>query len=136
MAILHLGHGGRQCGHGVARSTATPCTKLISDLVDGRKPHAQLAGDAVRVCGVTASSVHNNCPGLNAIAGWWRVLRERLEDTEPQYFEDWGAFLLRLRRTAKWLTEHRSEDGLALCTNEKQRVDDVIDLDGGGETKW
>ena len=89
----------------------------------------------VCVCGVTGSNVHNNSPDLNAIEGWWRVLRERLEDTEPQYFEDWGAFLVRLRRTAKWLHEHRSEDGLALCTNQKQRADDVIALDGG-KTKW
>ena len=76
--------------------------------------------------------MHNNSPDIIAVEGWWRVLRERLEDTEPQCFEDWGALLVRPRRTAKWLHEHRSEDGLALCTNEKQRADDVIDLDGGG----
>ena len=58
MAILHPGHGGRQRSHGVARSTGTACTKLISDLVDGRKPHGHVAGDAVCVCAMTGSSVH------------------------------------------------------------------------------
>eukprot|EP00974_Lingulodinium_polyedra_P114498 11085695-Lingulodinium_polyedra.AAC.1 len=38
-------------------------------------------------------------PDLNAIEGWWRVLRQRLEQTAPEEFEDRDAFLLRLRRT-------------------------------------
>eukprot|EP00974_Lingulodinium_polyedra_P011223 1083658-Lingulodinium_polyedra.AAC.1 len=58
-------------------------------------------------------------PDLNAIEGWWRVLRERLEQTAPEEFEDRDAFLLRLKRTVKWLNDHRWEEGLALCTNQK-----------------
>ena len=92
--------------------------------------------DALREAGcIVEMDCPKNSPDLNAIEGWWRVLRERLEQTEPQDFEDRDAFLVWLRRTAKWLNEHRSEDGLALCTNQKQRADDVIDFDGG-ETKW
>ena len=74
-------------------------------------------------------------PDLNAIEGWWRVLRERLEHTEPEEFEGREAFLVRLRRTVKWLNDQKSDDGFVLCTNQKERADDVKDL-GGGKTKW
>ena len=63
------------------------------------------------------------------------MLRERLDLTAPTEFEDRDAFLLRLRRTAKWLNEHRWEDGLVLCTNQKDRANDVQKLHGA-KTKW
>ena len=40
------------------------------------------------------------------------------------------AFLLRLRRTVKWLNEHRWEDGLALRTNAEEQATGVQELLG------
>ena len=72
---------------------------------------------------------------LNAIEGWWRVLRERLEQAAPEGLDTRGAFIARLRRTVNWLNEHRWEDGLKLCTNEKGRAADVKLL-AGAKAKW
>ena len=69
-------------------------------------------------------------PDLNAIEGWWRVLRERMELTAPAELESREAFIARLRRTARWLNDNRWEDGLALCTNQKKRAADVLELQG------
>ena len=69
-------------------------------------------------------------PDLNAIEGWWRVLRERLEQTAPQEYESREAFIARLRRTVHWLNDNRWQEGLKLCTNQKERAADVISLGG------
>ena len=45
------------------------------------------------------------------------------------------AFIARLRRTVNWLNEHRWEDALKLCTNQKERAADVHLLKGA-KTKW
>ena len=74
-------------------------------------------------------------PDLNAIEGWWRVLRERLEQTEPEEMEGREAFIARLRRTVLWLNMHRSAHGLYLCTHQKERAGDVEKL-LGAKTKW
>ena len=74
-------------------------------------------------------------PDLNAIEGWWRVLRERLEQAAPEELETRDAFVARLRRTVNWLNEHRWEQGLKLCTNQKERAADV-NLLLGAKTKW
>ena len=63
------------------------------------------------------------------------MLRVRLELTEPEDYEDRDAFIARLRRTVKWLNEHRSEDATTLCTNQKVRATDVENL-VGAKTKW
>lgn len=74
-------------------------------------------------------------PDLNAIEGWWRVLRERLEQTAPEDFESREEFIARLRRTVSWLNEHRWEDALKLCAHQKERAADVKLLEGA-RTKW
>ena len=74
-------------------------------------------------------------PDLNAIEGWWRVLRDRLEQAAPEEVETREAFIARLRRTVSWLNVHRWEQGLRLCTNKKERAADVILLKGA-KTKW
>ena len=59
---------------------------------------------------------------------------ERLEQAAPEDLETRDAFIARLRRTVNWLNEHRWEDGLKLCTNQKERAADVKLLEGA-ETK-
>ena len=72
---------------------------------------------------------------LNTIEGWWRVLRERLEQAAPEELESREAFIARLRRTVNWLNEHRWEDAFKLCANQKERAADVHLLKGA-KTKW
>ena len=83
--------------------------------------------------------VVKNCPkhatDLNAIEGWWRVLRERLEMTAPKEMETRARFLLRLRRTVSWLDAHRRDDALTVSRNQKARAADVLQLEGA-RTKW
>ena len=74
-------------------------------------------------------------PDLNAIEGWWRVLRERLEETAPVDYETREAFIARLRRTVTWLNLNRNEDALKIATNQKARARDVVEL-GGAKTRW
>ena len=74
-------------------------------------------------------------PALNAIEGWWRVLRERLEMTAPEEMETRARFLLRLRRTVSWLNAHRRHDALTVSRNQKARAADVLQLEGA-RTKW
>ena len=62
-------------------------------------------------------------------------MRERLEQAAPEGLETRGAFIARLRRTVNWLNENRWEDGLKLCTNQKERAADVKLL-VGAKTKW
>ena len=62
-------------------------------------------------------------------------MRERLGQATPEDLETRDAFLARLRRTVNWLNERRWEDGLKLCTNQKERADDVKLLEGA-KTKW
>ena len=74
-------------------------------------------------------------PDLNAIEGWWRILRERLEATAPEAIEGRADFVSRLRRTVAWLNDNKWEDGLVLCTNQKVRAREVQKLKGA-KTKW
>ena len=74
-------------------------------------------------------------PDLNAIEGVWALLRQRLEKTEPTDFEDRHSFLARLRRTVHWLNDNRSDSTLSMCTNQKERAQDVINLEGA-RTQW
>ena len=74
-------------------------------------------------------------PDLNAIEGVWNLLRQRLEDTAPSRIEGRTEFLARLRRTVRWLNENQSEAMLTMCTNQKQRAADVLEL-AGAKSKW
>ena len=44
-------------------------------------------------------------------------------------------FLVRLRRTVRWLNEHQAEALQEMCCNQKMRAADVLELDGA-KTKW
>ena len=91
---------------------------------------------ALRRAGYNVVANYPKCsPDLNAIEGWWKVLRDRLELTAPEDFESRETFLVRLRRTVHWLNENRREDALTLATNQKERAQDVLALEGA-KTKW
>lgn len=74
-------------------------------------------------------------PDLNAIEGAWRLVKERLEHTEPVETEGRGDFLVRLRRCVHWINEHRHHQLLCMCTNLKERAQMVLELEGA-KTKW
>ena len=68
---------------------------------------------------------------LHAFNGW-DTHRASFDETPRESRE---VFLARLRRTVHRLNEHKREDALTLATNQKERAQDVIDLDGA-RTKW
>ena len=74
-------------------------------------------------------------PDLNAIEGIWALLRQQLQDTEPHDYENRPSFLVRLRRCVAWLNENQAKKMLNLCTNQKERANDVLKL-GGAKCKW
>ena len=63
------------------------------------------------------------------------MLRGRLEMTAPKERETRAQFLLRLRRTVRWLNEHMRDNALLLSRNQKARAADVLKLEGA-RTKW
>jgi hypothetical protein len=74
-------------------------------------------------------------PDLNAIEGQWATLRQRLQATEPEDFEDRAAFLVRVRRCVTWLNDNKGDEARKMCTNQKERARDVRLL-LGAKTKW
>ena len=74
-------------------------------------------------------------PDLNAIEGWWRRLKLRLEEHEPTERESRDAFLKRLRRAVHFLNSRCRAQGRRLCRNQKERAKDVIKLKGA-RTRW
>ena len=91
---------------------------------------------ALRAVGCDLAEDHTkSSPDLNAIENMWGIVRQRLEDTEPESFENRAQFLVRLRRCVAWLNDNNHEHQLYLCTNQKERAQDVLDLQGA-KTKW
>ena len=81
---------------------------------------------ALRLSGCcVVSNYPKHSADLNAIEGWWLVLRERLDATAPEEMESRDEFVARLRRTVNWLNEHRQEDGSALDQPENARARDA-----------
>ena len=76
------------------------------------------------------SAFPKSSPDLNAIEGWWKRLRQQLIETEPEAFEDLAAFVARLRRVVTWLNTHEGGYALTLCTNQKVRAREVLELEG------
>ena len=67
-----------------------------------RQTQAQHCSGLLGDCGAGCLVVKSHpkySPDLNAIEGWWRVLRERLEQAAPEELESREAFIARLRRT-------------------------------------
>ena len=74
-------------------------------------------------------------PDFNAIEGIWKLLRDRLEMTAPEGLESRESFLVRLRQSVRWLNDNHRDYLLELATNQTQRADDVLELEGA-KTKW
>ena len=74
-------------------------------------------------------------PDLNAIEGWWKVLRDRLDLTAPEEIESREEFVTRLRRTVAWLNINDWEHAVALARNQKVRARAVLHQEGA-RTKW
>ena len=74
-------------------------------------------------------------PDHNAIEEAWNLVRQRLESTEPEEFEGRPAFVARLRRCVNWVNERQGDALLTMCTNQKLRAKEVIELEGA-KTKW
>ena len=76
-------------------------------------------------------------PDLNVIENTWKLLRQRLAETEPTHLEKRPDFLDRLRRAVAWLNENKAEEMLYNCTNQKERARDVLTAEPpGSKTKW
>ena len=74
-------------------------------------------------------------PDLNAIEGWWRRLRQLLNDSAPASCETRPMFLRRLRATAAWMNKHLRREAVGLCKNQKARANDVLRVQGA-KGKW
>ena len=74
-------------------------------------------------------------PDLNAIEGWWKRLKQRLDLTAPEEIETRAAFIKRLRRTVAWLNARCQAEGRKLCRNQKVRAAAVLKLQGA-RCKW
>ena len=61
-------------------------------------------------------------PDVNAIEGWWKVLRDRLDLTAPEEIESREEFVTRLRRTVAWLDINDREHAVALARNQQARA--------------
>jgi len=91
---------------------------------------------ALKELGVEVSDWHPKySPDLNAIENAWKLLRDRLADTQPAEREDRSAFVRRLRAAASWINRHHKSALLSLSRNQKIRANDVQDNDGY-KTKW
>ena len=74
-------------------------------------------------------------PDLNAIEGWWKRLRQRLEATAPAAHELRPDFLKRLKRAVNWMNAHCRVQGRKLCRNQKLRARRVLALNGA-KCEW
>ena len=83
------------------------------------------------------SNFPKTSPDLNAIENAWKLVRERLQETEPVEIESRAAFVARLRGSVTWINDNKSDELLNLCTNHKERARDVLSANPrGGTRKW
>lgn len=68
---------------------------------------------------------------LNAIENAWSVLRQRLDETLPTQMESRDEFTTRLRAAVRWVNSNREDQLWKLCTNQKERADEVLLREGG-----
>ena len=66
----------------------------------------------------------------SAIENVWQKIRQRVEEHAPEEIESRAGFLVRLRNAVNFLNNNCREDLLHLCTNQKERAEEVIKLKG------
>ena len=102
----------------------------------------------VREVGFSDMTSFPKCsPDLNAIEGVWARLKDLLEQSAPETLETLleqrapetletrAAFLVRLRRTVRWMNVNLKEDLLSMCTDQHGRAREVLLL-GGAKTEF
>ena len=65
----------------------------------------------------------------------WARLKDLLEQRAPETLETRAAFLVRLRRTVRWMNVNLKEDLLSMCTDQHARAREVLLL-GGAKTEF
>ena len=87
---------------------------------------------ALREQGITLLDKYPKCSqDLTAIETCWREVRARLFSTEPTRLESRDQFILRLRAAVSWVNRNRKEYLEKLCSDQKERARDVMEMDGG-----
>ena len=90
----------------------------------------------LRQLGVTLVRGYPKCSqDLNAIENAWKLLRDRLYETQPHKMELRTQFVRRLKAAVRWLNIRRSGQLLKFSTNQKDRARDVLRM-RGGRTTW
>ena len=75
---------------------------------------------ALREAGFSVVKNFHKCsPDLNAIEGWWRRLKQKLETNAPAHSETRPDFIKQLRRTVDLMNRRRRTEGRKLCCNQK-----------------
>ena len=74
---------------------------------------------ALKQAGLTVhKDFPKSSPDLNAIEGVWALLHQRLKNSAP------------VRRAVSWLSDNAYDELWNLCTNQKLRAKEVVELEG------
>jgi transposase len=93
--------------------------------------------EAMQRCDIQLVRNYPKCSqDFNAIENCWKELRERLFETLPTRFETRDEFIARLNSAVHWLNKNRQNQLWNLCTNQKERASECLNVTNGGRTSW